>query len=114
MRAGRFASGWHGLALRIVRQQGLTIDALDALVVEAKQRSKGDPMDLVGTWVNPDGATWKDVLADRDYRVRQAEGLKRGRAAAALADRDMHRNGEPKPLPKLQIPPVYGEGDKTT
>lgn len=110
MRAGRFAAGWAKLALRIVREQGLAVEHIDELLIEAKERSKGDPMDLLGTWINPDKATWKDVLADRAYRLRHADAVKRGRAAAAIADRDMHRNGEPRPIRDLG--PIYDE--KTT
>jgi hypothetical protein len=111
MRAGRFAAGWGKLALRIVREQDLTVDAIDELLLEAKERSKGDPMDLLGTWINPDKATWKEVLADRAYRVRHADAVKRGRAAAAIADRDVSHNGDPRPIRDLG--PIYDER-KTT
>lgn len=109
MRSGRFAAGWAKLALRIVREQGLTVEAIDELLAEAREKSRGDPMDLLGVWINPDKATWKDVLADRAFRRRHAAALKRGRAVASLTDGDHYRNGSSDPKPLRDIGPIYGE-----
>lgn len=103
---------WERLALRVVRERGLTLPDIDELLLEAREKTKGDPMDLMGDWIGTDHAQWREVLLDRRSRPKHAAALKRARAAAATADRDVHTNGDPKPI--RDIPPVYGEGDKTT
>lgn len=103
MRSGRFATGWAPLALRIVREQSLTIQDIDELLGEARRKSRGDPMDLLGTWINPDSATWRDVLADRRQESKHNAALRRGREA------DAEHVSTPKLL--ADIGPIYG--DKT-
>ena len=113
-RASRFGGleRWESMAVGIIRSQDLTLEALDALEAVAKRDTKGDPVELLGRWVNPDAALWKGVLDDERVRAVHAAAMQRGRAAAAIVDRDVHRNGDPRPLPKLDIPPVYGEDQK--
>lgn len=115
-RGSRFGglARWEAMAVRIVREQDLTLDAVNELWPIAQRDTNGDAMELLGRWINPDAATWKGVLDDERIRAKHATAMQRGRAAAATSERDVHRNGDPKPLPKLEIPPVYGEGDKTT
>ena len=91
-------ANWLRLALIVVRERGLTIPDIDDLLLEARERTKGDPMDLMGQWVGTDHAQWREVLLDRRSRPKHAAALKRGRAAAATADCDVHRNGNPKPI----------------
>lgn len=100
---------WQSMASRMVREFGLTLPDLDELMAEAKEKTRGDPMDLVGDWVSPDHARWKDVLLDRRSRAKHAEAMRRGRSAQSVLNGDHHRNGSSDPKPLRDIGPIYGE-----
>lgn len=117
-------SGWERQVRKIVREQGLTVADVDATLEFARFKAvgKGDPMDLVGKWIDDKRPQWKDVLADLADAKKHGKLMARSRAAQREADRDQHSpkvNGEPKgnrdAVDRVldQCGPVFGEPQTT-
>lgn len=114
MRGNKHSTGtWEATVRKIVREQGLTVVAIDAVLKFAEEKAlpKGkNPMDLLGKWINPEWAEWKTILAEIQDQKKHNEKLAEGRAAQRAAARDIHHhaNGDPKPARDV-LDGIYGD-----